>query len=74
MFTGLSFKLMFRRDVTANTRFLQYTDRTKTFKSEYNSAKVLSCTILRDIPKYFALFDGFQTSPSCSSDKGSINV
>jgi hypothetical protein len=47
------------RDVTASTRFLQYTDGIKILTSEYNSVKLLPCTILRVIPNIVPFFFKF---------------
>ena len=66
--------LLLPRDVTDSTRFLQYADGIRTLKSEYNSLKVLRCPILRVIPNNIPFSEVSQASPSCPSDKSSINA
>ena len=48
--------LVLSRGVTASTSFLQYTDGIINLKSEYDSVKVLRCTILRVIPNNIFFF------------------
>ena len=73
IFTLWIFMLLLPRDVTGSTRFLQYTDGIKIFKFEYNSVKVLRCTILRVIPNNIRFFKVSRASPSCPSEKSTIN-